>query len=445
MAPIDAPVDARVASREMRPGLGAPALLTIYLLFLFALPSGLTIGFLASLGRPSFLWGLLLAFWWVLAQLQRPIRAQVQIRQPVRYALLAFFVIVLISFAAALLRGQPPDQISPAVSALLRVVSWGGALLVAMDGIRSREDVVALARRLTIGAGLVAALGLAQFITGRDLVNWVAGIPGFALDSGGVNARGAFIRSAGTASHPLEYAVVVTGCLPLALITAMSGGFRPQRDRRIRIRWWIPVAVMMLSSLLSVSRSAIIGLAVAVIATLPSMTRAYRRIVMAGGVIAVAGVAVAMPDLFSTMLALFIGGTSDSSAQSRTNALSRIPEFIASSPWVGQGLGTFLPRYYIFDDEWALLTVEVGILGALAFAMIALSAMGAAVRSSTLTEDADMRAMAGGFGASVLTTAVLFAFFDALGFPMAGGLYFLFAGITAALHRIIVEKRQQNS
>ena len=30
---------------------------------------------------------------------------------------------------------------------------------------------------------------------------------------------------------------------------------------------------------------------------------------------------------------------------------------------IGQGFGTFLPRYYIFDNGWVLLTVELGALG----------------------------------------------------------------------------------
>lgn len=433
-------VDARHAEKaggKSRQVQSAAPLLSVYLVLLLGIPSNLTLGGLASLGRPSFLWGLVLAFWWVLAQLQRSTRDRKRVWQPVRFALLAFVVIVLVSFAAALLRGQPGDQISPANTAVLRVISWSGVLLVAMDGLSTRDQVIQLIRRLTVGAGLVAALGLAQFVTGRSLLDWVSGIPGVAYDAE-VASRGTFTRAAATATHPLEYGVVVTGCLPLALLTAMTDGFRAEADRQIRLRWWIPVGLMTISSMLSVSRSALIGLAVAVLATLPAMKPIYRRLTIVGGLFASIAVAAAVPGMASTMIALFLGGTKEASAQSRSNALSRLPEFIHSSPLVGQGFGTFLPRYYIFDDAWALLTVELGILGLVAFAAIAVAAIQSATCSAHLSEDPELATIGRGIAASMLTTAVLFAFFDAMGFPISAAMYFLFAGIAAAIRRIVI-------
>lgn len=423
----------------LRPAGGTAAtMLGIYLVLLLAVPSSVTIGSLASLGRPSFLMGLLLAFWWVLAQLQRPVPALVRVPQPVRYAFLAFVVVVLVSFALAMLRGQPADQVSPAFTAILRVFSWGGVLLVAMDGIRTREEVITLLRRLSIGAGLVAAFGLTQFLTGTSLLDWVGNLPGITYDSWGLIGRGTFTRVTATAQHPLEYAVVVTGCLPLAMITAMSDGFRPSVERRVRIRWWLPVVLMTAASLVSVSRSAVIGLAIAVIATLPAMTRPYRWIVTVGGTVMTMAVAVVVPGIATTMIALFLGGTNEPSAQSRSNGLERLPEFLATSPFVGAGFGTFLPRYYIFDDQWALLTVETGVLGVLAFGSIVISAIGSGIWSSQVSADRELIIVGRGIAASLLTVAVLFAFFDALSFPMAAGILFLLSGLTGSLRAISV-------
>lgn len=412
-------------------------MLSIFLVLLLGIPSNLTISGLASVGRPSFLWGLLLAFWWLLVQLQRSTPNRIRVWQPVRFALLAFVVIVLVSFATALLRGQPADQISPANTAVLRVISWSGVLLVAMDGLATRDQVIQLIRRLTVGAGLVAALGLAQFVTGRSLLDWVSGIPGVAYDAE-IATRGTFTRAAATATHPLEYGVIVTGCLPLALLTAMTDGFRAEAERQIRLRWWLPVALMTISSMLSVSRSALIGLAVAVLATLPAMTPIYRRLTILGGLCASVVVAAVVPGMATTMVALFLGGTKEASVQSRSNALDRLPEFLESSPLIGQGFGTFLPRYYIFDDAWALLTVELGILGLAAFAAVAIAAIQSATCSARLSRDPALATMGRGIAASMLTTAVLFAFFDGLGFPISAAMYFLFAGIAGAIRRIAI-------
>src|SRR5580765_7846816 len=116
--------------RLRRPGelpliTDAPSMLSIYLVLLLAVPSNLTIGGLASFGRPSLLWGLLMALWWLLTRLHSPLVEIVPVRQPVRFAFGCVLVIALLSFGAALLRGQPPDQISPATSGLIRLISWG--------------------------------------------------------------------------------------------------------------------------------------------------------------------------------------------------------------------------------------------------------------------------------------------------------------------------------
>lgn len=440
MIMVSIPTSSGTSSAAAPPVGRATNLLVVYLVLLLAVPSNLSLGSLASLGRPSFLWGLVLAVWWMLHQLHQPTAPGRHVWQPVRYAFLIFFASVLVSFAGAMFRGEPPDQVSPAFTAVLRVVSWGGVLLVALDGIRTQTELTTVIRRLTIAAGLIAALGLAQFVSGRTFLDWLSGIPGVAYESAGIAGRDSFVRASATAAHPLEYAVVVTGCLPLALLAAITDGFRPPDRRRVHIRWWVPAALMSLSSLLSVSRSAIIGLAVAVVATLPAMSRPYRRAVLIAAPVVAMGVAALVPGLFSTMLALFTGSSEDPSTQSRSNALARLPEFISSSPFVGIGFGTFLPRYYIFDDEWALLAVEVGVLGALAFLAIAVAGIWSSIWSSHVSSDPDTIMVGRGIAASILTLIVLFAFFDALSFPMSGGMYVLFAGLGGALHKITADR-----
>lgn len=430
--------DAREAAQpagKPRTVPSAAPLVGVYIVLLLGIPSDLTFGGLGSLGKPAFIWGLALAFWWVIAHLQRSTRLRGPVWQPVRFALLAFVVVVLVSYAAALFRGQPADQISPATTSLLRVVSWSGVLLVTMDGLPNRHEVIRVVRPLTIGAGLVAMLGLAQFVTGQSLLGWIATIPGVSLEPQ-VLSRDGIVRAAATATHPLEYGVIITGCLPLALLTAMTDGFRAEAEREVRLRWWLPVALMTVASLLSVSRSAILGLAVAVLVTVPAMTPIYRRLTIIGGLFASLIVAAVLPGVATTMIALFSGGTKEASAQSRANALARLPEYVESSPLVGQGFGTFLPRYYIFDDAWAGLIIEVGVLGVLAYAAIAVGAIHSSTLSVRLSKDPELVTVGRGIAASVFTIAVLFAFFDALAFPMAGGVYVLFAGLAAAVRNI---------
>jgi hypothetical protein len=99
---------------------------------------------------------------------------------------------------------------------------------------------------------------------------------------------------------------------------------------------------------------------------------------------------------------------------------------------IGAGFGTFLPRYYIFDDQWVLLLVELGVLGVLCFAGIFLAAVGSTVHAGRLSGFEDTVRLCRGLAASMFAITVLFAFFDALSFPISAGLFFLVAGLCGA-------------
>lgn len=415
--------------------IDAVTLLTMYLVLLFGIPSNLTIDVLGSLGRPSLLWGVVLMVFWTVSRLQKRIPDVQNVRQPIRFAFSALFVVALVSFAAALLRGQPADQVSPAFTALIRLLSWAGVLFVTLDGIRTMSDLGRIARRIVIVAGLLAALGIAQFLTKQTLVDFFSAIPGFSSSGSGVIERGGVTRASGTAIHPLEYATTLIGVFPLAIAAAISRGFH-SRSVGARARWWIPTLLISVSALVGVSRSAIIGFALASVAMIPAIPRRYRAAAVAGGVLLVGAVVAAIPGLFSTTFALFSGAGTDSSTQSRVGGLSRAPEFIESSPLIGTGFGTFLPRYYIFDNAWVLMAVELGILGAAVFAGFVVSAVWSALRDRRRSGQPDVMIASYALAVALIVMAVMFAFFDALSFPISAGTFFLLAGLCGSMRNI---------
>lgn len=410
--------------------------LTVYIVLVLVVPSNLTIAGVAAYGRPSLLWGLFLLAWWALWRLQATGAMPNRPKQPVRFFYFCFVVVALVSFASALLRGQPLDQISPAISAMVRVASWGGVLMVAIDGLRTRAQIIRLVKLLVLVASFTATLGLAQFITGKSFLEWISGLPGFEFGTDdSVSSRGSFARAAGTATHPLEHVTVLVGILPLAIVSGVFGGFS-KRDAKLSLAWWIPSVLIALSCFVSVSRSAIVGLAVAFLASLPALPRKHRWTILIGTVVAAAGVSVVVPGMLRTVIGLFTGAASDPSTQSRFNALERVPEFMSSSPLIGPGFGTFLPRYYIFDNQWVMLLVEVGILGVLAFSAFMITAVWSAVEASRRATDPETAALSRAAAASVIALGTAYAFFDALAFPMSAGLLFLGVGICAALRNL---------
>ncbi|HZM55649.1 MAG TPA: O-antigen ligase family protein, partial [Acidimicrobiales bacterium] len=215
-----------------------------------------------------------------------------------------------------------------------------------------------IVRRIAVAGGLLAAFGLVQFLTGQSWLGWLSSVPGVTVDSGGVIVRGLFTRASGTSIHPLEHATALCAALPLTIAVALH----PRRARGGGLVGVGSALLIALGSVLAVSRSAIIGFGVAVIATLPGLPRRLRRIVIAGCAVIAVGAGIAVPGLLGTMVGLF-SPSGDASTKSRTDALARVPEFVASSPVYGIGFGTFLPRYYILDDAWLLMLIELGILG----------------------------------------------------------------------------------
>ncbi|MCC4908024.1 O-antigen ligase [Microbacterium sp. cx-59] len=424
------PIAASRHSVSRRPGMDAVSMLTVYIVLLYGFPSNLALSFLGSYGRPQFLWGLVLLLWWVLSRFQPPTLPR-SVSQPVRLALCVLLVVFLLSFAQAMLRGQPADQISPAVSSLARLLSWTGVALVAMDGIRTMDELMTLVRRVALAGGLVAALGLLQFATDQPIIDFLSGLPGFSGDAGGIDSRGGFIRASGTATHPLEYAIAISVALPLAVASAIIGDHGHKR-----LRWWLPVMTVAMASFLAVSRSAVIGFIVATVAVIPGLPRRFRGVVMVVVVTAFVGAMLTVPGLYGTIVGMFLGIGTDTSTQSRTVALDLAPQFLASSPLLGAGTGTFLPRYRIFDNEWIHTAVEVGILGVAALAALFAVAIWSAWRASRESSLEDLQVVGRCLAACVVTIAVLFSLFDAFAFPMAPGTAFLIFGLCAAARTV---------
>lgn len=420
-------------------GVGdATSLVTIYIVLLFGIPSNVTINGLGSLGRPALLWGLVLFAFWMLSRLQWRNVDVDRISQPVRIAFVVYLVIVLVSFSAAMLRGQPADQISPAMSWIVSLVSSAGVLLVILDGVKTMRDVTRLLRRIGIGVTLLAVLAFLQVLTAQYLLDFWGSVPGFTLGFGGVAERNGQIRASATATHPLELVTTLNAGLSICVAAALSRGFRSRGSGGSGFWWWVATAMLALVALTGLSRSAMIGFVVAVVAMFPAVPRRHRLSVLAGGVLLVGALIAVVPGLAGATTRLFTGVAEDGSTLSRTDALARLTEFMSGSPLIGVGSGTFLPRYYIFDNQWAITAIELGVLGVTAFAAIFATAMWSAWDARRRSTSPDVWLAAHALAASVLIIGLLFAFFDGLAFPIAGGLLFVLVGLCGAIRTVAV-------
>lgn len=413
-----------------RTGPDAVTWVMVYMIFLYAIPSRLVIPALGSAGAPSLVIGLGSFLGWAMYQIGQPrsLSGPFETR-PVRKALVAFLICVAISYALAMAGPIDSDEVSPADVAVLSVLSWSGTLLVASDGIPSLSRAGTLAHRLAWVGGLMGLLGVAQFLTNDILIDRIM-IPGLRVVEFEVFQRGGFIRPSGTATHPIEFGIILAMMLPFALHSAYLG-----RGRNLLTRWF-PALVLGVSIALTFSRSAYISVAVAVLILLIGWPGRRRISFAVGLVVLCAMLFAAVPRLFGTIGSLFRNVGNDPSIASRTDSYDLAFEFIFQSPWFGRGLGTFLPKYRIFDNQYLVLLVSVGVLGTAAVVILFFTGIRASLLAARGDADAGTRDLGLTIAASIAAGAVSLATFDAFAFPMTMGTLFLMLGFAGALYRL---------
>jgi len=243
--------------------------------------------------------------------------------------------------------------------------------------------------------------------------------------------RNGFARAAGTSTHPIEFGVMLSMILPIALHYARTDSGRGL------LRRWGPVAAITFAIPITISRSAFIGVIVVLAIVLPSWPVRARRTAYAAIVAVVTVVYLAVPGLLGTLLRLFTGVSTDDSALSRTNSYELAWQFIQRSPLFGRGVSTFLPKYRILDNQYLGLLIETGLVGLLAFLGLILTGVFVGARLVRSSPDPMVPSLSRSLVASVAAAACAYATFDGFGFPQVAGLTFFCLGCLGALRRFV--------
>ena len=416
--------------RRAWPGLDAVSLLTVYLVLLLFIESRLVIEPLGGAGSPAMLVALVALAWWAFGHLRRDRPTGIG-PQPLRTALLATLLAFLASYVAAMSRAITPLESGTAQLGMITVLGWMGVGLLTSDGVPHLARFRRLAFRLVVLVGVMAAIGVAQFVTHDTLVR-AFHIPGLTPNTTlmDLGLREGFTRPFGTALHPIEYGAVLTMVLPLAVTWARHAKGVPLLLR------WAPVTLIGLGAVLSVSRSALICGAVG-LTVLAFGLGARARSVLLVSVVAVFGlVALTVPGMLGAIQGLFLSVGTDNSVASRTGSYSMAMEFFGSDPVFGRGYSTFLPIYRIFDNQYLLLLVEVGLVGLVCVVTTLVVGVRCARRVRRRTDDPALRELAQALAAGLSGGALGLAFYDGFSFPMATGVMFVMLGMVGALHRL---------
>ena len=412
---------------DTRRGADATTVLTVYLVLLWCIPSSMVVPALGSAGSPSNLLGVAAFFWWVWFHISRTEVVGVGV-QPVRAAMLGWLLVMLVVYAHAMAGPIPGDEVSVADNGVLRLLGMGGILLLANDGIASYDQLQVLLRRLSLAAGAVAVLGFVQYVTHQIWIDRLSipGLsPGVAVELG---ARSGFVRPSGTSASAIEYGVVLSVALPVVIALAIG-------ERNRRWAYQLLLVPMILSIYLSVSRSAYLCAVVGLLVLALSWSNRQRLQALGLMLVVSVGMYLSVPGLLGTIVGLFSRADEDPSVASRTGSYEIAGEFIANSPVVGRGFGTFLPRYWILDNGYLGLLIEGGVLGLTGFLVLLTSGVLAARRAWAVTTG-DARVLAWAVMASVLAGASCLALFDTFAFPQSSGCLFLVLGIAGAMRRL---------
>jgi polysaccharide biosynthesis protein PslJ len=424
---------AAVGSRRIRTAnTDAVSLLTVYAVLLFFVPASLIFAPLGDEGTPALVFSLCILLWyiasWIIGRIEPSEGGRL-----VRIAMLVFTIFVLASFVAAMTRDITQTEALAADSGLIWLLSAIGLVIVITETIRDYSRLEILLRRFVVLGSVVAVIGILQS-RGIDLTKYLH-VPGLVVNSQTEQMnRGGFVRPQSTASQPIEFGVVMSMLLPIAVQQAFQksyGGW---------FRRWLPVILIGLAAPLTVSRSGVIGVVVALLVILPTWN--ISRIL---GALAVIGLAIgalrfAAHGLVTTLFNIFqqIFNGQDSSASARVADYSGVAQYFDQRPIFGRGFGTFLPLLYRYTDNMYLhAAIEIGAVGVAAFVFLFLSGIQSAAAGRRRATMRRQREIGQALVASMMVAMVTSATFDSFSFPMFSGLFFTLLGCCGAYRSIM--------
>jgi len=426
--------------------------LVVYCLLLYLVPAALIVKPIGAAGTPAALWAMIGLLWWLCARVGGLVPGAGG--NPVVLALAGFGIAVLASYAWGmttgwyspagiqgstddvydLVRATPEElrtvMLNAADRGLLALAAWVGVVLMCLTALRTWAAIDRMVAWI-VGVGtVVALLGILQFFTGFD-ISRVIHIPGLSANTvfGEVQERSVLRRVAATAIHPIEFGVVMGSIFPLALHRAV---FSTRRWRA-----WAQVAAIGTGAMMSVSRSAVLVMGVALVILFVGWPGLWRRRALVIVPLSVVALPLLVPGLLGTIRSMWTNLFVDTSTAGRTGDYGVVLNLFADSPVLGRGHYTFVPRYYrIIDNQFLVSLVELGLVGFAALLVLMVSGVLAARGARLRSTAPEHRHLGLALSASLAGAFTSFATFDAFGYAMVSGTTFLLLGVTGAAWQV---------
>jgi O-antigen ligase len=320
-----------------------------------------------------------------------------------------------------------------------KLTFWIAFMLVLylIVSLSTAADVELYLRTLVLGTAVLGVLGVIEWKTGvnefSNLNRWIPLLRpvGDELDT----FRAGLTRAFASAQHPIAFGAALVLVLPVAAVFAYL--------RRKPI-WIVCAALILMGSLASVSRTSVVMAGVAA-ATLAFMRPKAARQALPFVLPLLVAIQIALPGTFSTVHQLFLPEEGLVEQQENQSVGSgRVASFgpaideAAQHPLFGRGFGTRIvgdvpkANSFILDDEWLTTTLEIGLVGLVAWVWIFFRFCSRAIREAREHDD-ERGWLLAALATSVVSFAVGMLFFDAFSFIQATFLMVMILGMGSVL------------
>ena len=411
-------------------------LVSLFVVLQLIIPARLVISKLPLSISPASVVALVIGLCWLFAHFAHTLGVA-KGRNPVRTMLFLYFCAVLATYGLATYGYLPTDELNHADRALVLVLASVGMALGVCDGVRGLDRLYLVLNTVVLMGTFVAVVGILQFLVDFDLTQYLK-LPGlhYTSQEAFITERSAMRRVGATTGHPIEFGVVCAMLLPLAIHLAMKA-----RALAPSLGWWLCSGLVAAGLMFSISRSAVLGIAGAGVVLFLGWN-ARRRVRAALAVLGfLALMKVLAPGLLGTFYNLFTNIGNDDSIRYRTLDYATASREIANHLWLGRGLGTwYAPKYQVFDNQYLLSLVEVGVLGLVAFIGIFLAGIYAAIRAHLISSDPVDRDLGLTLAAILVVPLIACATFDFASFATSTALALLTAGAAGSLLRTMTSR-----
>lgn len=312
--------------------------------------------------------------------------------------------------------------------------------------VRDWATVDFLLKVLVGGGALIGVFALIERRTNYNIFDHLHAIAPFlkfqgAIGATGLERGGTRLRVYGPAEHPIALGALFVMLIPLAIYLARRNGQR---------HWWGAALLLSLGAFATVSRTAVIMLAVVVLVFLRLRPRATKRL-WPLVIPILAAVHVAMPGTLGSLRAAFfpkgglIAQQSNIVAGNELRSNGRLADIgpslheLAPRPIFGEGYGTrivgFNEKYNnaaILDDQWLGTLLETGIVGFFAWLWIFCRCV-RRLSGAAREDDSETGWLYTGLAASIASFGVGMATFDAFSFTQAAFVFFILLALAGVV------------